>query len=140
MEQKSEVSAASSRPVFKTRTDQLVYVASKLACLCVDIMKEVDPCCSLPEREIVEDLITRKLPPEFVVSYICEANEKFGNELECEDLSAVAKIVALASTSSNVGDITKQMLTFVGKLEETPVLKKKFFCYVKLLRKIISAK
>lgn len=136
MEQSVTSTPSSKIPVFQSRTEQLIYYATKLACICVDLIKETGRMKDLPDHETLEELL-KQLPPEFIISYIVEADEKFGKELEGEQLSAVAKIVALASTSNDVHDLTQDMESFVNKLEQTPALKKKFFCYVKLLRQIL---
>jgi hypothetical protein len=143
MEQIASTSAAAAAappkpPVFKSRTDQLVFFATKLACLCIDLMKDAGLIENLPNREALEQLL-QTIPPEIIVSYIVEADEKFGKDLETEQLSAVAKLVALASNSKNARGVAAEMESFVNKLEESPALKKKFFCYVKLLRQIIHS-
>lgn len=125
-------------PVFKNRTEQVVFFAKKLALLCMDIVKESGRAESIPGGEALMMLFDN-LPPEMVVSYIMEADEKFGAELENEQLSSVAKLVALASSAQDVHGIAEDMEAFTGQLEKSPELKKKFFCYVKLLRRIIHS-
>lgn len=126
------------QPAFKSRTDQLVHYARGLARVCIDVAREAG-VTNLPDSAAV-DILFDTLPPEIIVAYIAEADEKFGKKLEEEeDLASVAKLVALGSCGKTASDIAEDMTNFVGVLERYPALKKKFFCHIKVLRRILHS-
>jgi hypothetical protein len=87
-----------------------------------------------------DDLLKKvdSVPKELILGIILETNEKYGQELENEDLNPVAKLATQFSPSITVRKILEDAGVFVNYLEENPEIKKKFFLYLKLIRTIVN--
>ncbi len=125
-------------PQFKTKVDQLVWYVKRFILYVVSIQREAHG----DNPDYNEELISGKLdllPPQIFLGWALEAGERFGKQLDGGDLSAVAKIMALASTAQTTEVMFKEATEFVQLLEADDEKRRKFFSYWKIIRQIIDA-
>lgn len=123
-------------PTFQSRSEQLVFYIKRFAEFCVDVFRD-SGCHDVPDKDKLRQMFDT-IPGEIFIAYVLEMRERFGKELDAEDLSVVAKVVALVSQAKTAAGISTQMTNFVQALEGKPELKKKFFSYVKLITKLVK--
>lgn len=124
-----------STPKFENKFQQIVYYAKKFAVYCGEIAR----ICGISNKTD-EDVLgaLSHIPEETLIGIVLEINEKYGQQLESENITPVAKLATQFSPSVTVEKILKDAKTFVDYLESNPDSKKKFFLYLKVMRTIVS--
>ena len=125
-----------SQTQFQNLSEQLVFYVKRFVLFCVDCLRDIGKE-GLPEPPHIEAAISA-IPDVIWIKYVIETKEKYGEKLDQEDLSVVAKLIVEHSRALTVDGITKDMEMFTKFLSDNPNSKKKFFSYWRVIKAIVT--
>jgi hypothetical protein len=118
-----------------TRSSQLVEWVKKLVTFCVSVRNATSS--EKISKETTEKFVS-ELADSFLIGAAMDIKSRFGDDLDKEDTTAVAKIVALYAPSSSGEAVAKEISSFHKTLEDNPSIKRKFFVQWAIIKRIIE--